>query len=137
MATATYRALLRLFLPASFRGEFGEEMTAIFAERHAAQQGLPGRVLLWLATVVDLTATAVREHGDILRRDLRVAGRGFLRSPSFPVLAVATLALGIGANTAVYSVVDHVLVRPLPFPDPDPWPIPWPPHIPACCMSLS
>ena len=58
-------------------------------------------------------------HWDILKQDLRYTARTLNRSRGFALTAILVTALGVGANTAAFSVADFVLLRPLPFPDPD------------------
>jgi predicted permease len=73
------------------------------------------------------SAEAIREHHhaeqslpviENLLFDLRYAVRMLLRSPGFSFIAIATMALGVGATTAIYSVIDATLLHPLPYPNP-------------------
>jgi putative ABC transport system permease protein len=112
-----YRALLRLY-PSSFRHEYGEEMEAIFARRRR-EASAAGRAWLWIRALGEIATNAAAVHADILRQDVRYGWRALLRTPSFTLTAIAVVAIGIGANTAAFSITDFVLLRPLPFPQPD------------------
>jgi predicted permease len=103
-----YRALLHLY-PASFRAEYGEEMCAVYSRRRTSP----------VSAALEVLRNAPAVHWDILRQDLRYTARTLARAPGFTAVAILVLALGIGANTAVFSVTDYVLIRPLPFPAPD------------------
>jgi len=113
-----YLALLRLY-PASFRNEYGDEMCRVFARRLRDADGIGGRFSAWIGAVGDTFVNAARVHLDVLAQDLRYTARTLRRAPGFTVTAVVVAALGIAATTAAFSLVDHVLLRPLPFKDPD------------------
>ncbi len=112
-----YDALLHLY-PAAFRNEYGDEMRAIFAQRRRQSRGL-GVPALWMDTFFEVLTNALAVHGDILRQDLRYTARTLARAPGFTLTAILVVALGVGANTAVFTVTDFVLIRPLPFPQPE------------------
>ena len=58
----------------------------------------------------------MRAMVDLVRQDIRYAIRTFLRTPGFSLLAIATIAIGVGANAAIFTIVNAVLLQPLPFP---------------------
>ena len=68
---------------------------------------------------------------DTVLSDLRYALRTLRKSPTFAIVAVVTLALGIGANTVIFSLVDAVVIRALPYADPDRVAVVWEDNTPA------
>jgi putative ABC transport system permease protein len=64
------------------------------------------------------TSTASFVSLESIWRDLRFALRSLLKAPGFTLIAILVIAVGIGANTAVFSVIDTVLLKPLTYPDP-------------------
>jgi putative ABC transport system permease protein len=112
-ADRVYRALLRLY-PTEFRDEYGREMTQMFRDR--ARHERPSRV--WLDVARDLLATVPKEQAHVLMNDLRYAVRTIRRAPGFSAAVMLTVALAIAGNTAMFTVVNAVLIRPLPFDDP-------------------
>ncbi|HVS14445.1 MAG TPA: ABC transporter permease, partial [Thermoanaerobaculia bacterium] len=137
-AERLYRVLLRAY-PRPFRERWGVAMLEVVRERQATSGGRLAPVVRWLLRDV---ATSVprewwrtlrgeeRAAGFVRRRrkqrarrnamsrmldDFRAAARALARRPMFGLLVALTLALGIGANTAIFSVVRAVVLRPLPF----------------------
>ena len=107
-----YRWLLRLY-PREFRDEYGHEMSLVFRDRAKS-----GSLFLWLQVLGDLLFHAPQEHWSTTKQDLRFAFRQIRRSPGFSGVVIVTLALGVGGTTAVFSVLQAVLLAPLPYEEP-------------------
>lgn len=118
LALRVYRLLLRLY-PAQFRQDYEREILLVF-RREWVWQRSPAAALLYFATAgTSILLNAPKEHLDILINDLHYALRTFLRNPWFTIVAVATLALGMGVNSALFSVVKSVILEDLPYAKPN------------------
>ena len=127
-----FRTLGRLY-PSAFWRAYEEELLDFF--RLERTQYVRGRgalrlcrwLLFWTTTVGDVVATSLmlrwrdrREREGMMSGwsgDLRHAVRGLVREPAFTLVALATVVLGVGSTAAISSVVDGVVLRPLPYPD--------------------
>ena len=113
-----YRFLLKLY-PARFREEYETPLERQFADEYREARGLWARALFWLRAISDLAVSIPNELVRELRQDLVYASRVYRRRSRVTVLALTALALAIGATTGVFSVVNALLIRSLPFHDPE------------------
>ena len=131
-----YRALLHLY-PSSYRAEYGDEMSGIFAQQLRMANGALAKFGFWIAAFFEVSSNALAVHWQIARRDLGYSFRSLLRSPGFALTAILLITIGIGANAAIFTLADFVLVRPLPFPEPQRLVKVWEKHPGYSFMELS
>ena len=121
LSDRVYASLLRLF-PGDFRAEFAEEMQADFRDERLHAERTGGRAALtglWIRTTLDIVRRAPAEQLDVTGRDVVYTLRLLRRNPLFATTAILTLAIAIGVNTTMFSIVDGMLFKPMPYHEPD------------------
>ena len=121
--TKLFRALLYCY-PAEFRHEYAPEMEQLFADRLRTEP----RWRLWAETVADVAFSAPKEHCAILASDLKHELRALRTIPGFTAIVLLVIALGIGATVSVFSLVNAVLLRSLPYGHPEQLVYVWSPN---------
>ena len=135
MTLGIYRALIRL-LPRHIRERDGEEMVRVLAEQMAASRApasvrwraltrfplvlaLEWRDALLARTVPSAPPPSRGDRMDSIARMIRQGARGLARTPAFSLSVILLLGVGVGSVSAIFAVVDHVLLRALPYPHAD------------------
>ena len=117
-ARRVYRLLLKLY-PARFREEYQTPLERQFWDEYREVRGSRARTLFWLRALRDLATSIPAEILHELQQDLRYAARIYRRRSFATVLAFTALTLAIGATTGIFSVLNALLLRSLPFRDPE------------------
>jgi putative ABC transport system permease protein len=113
-----YRWLLRLY-PAGFRQDYAGPMERDFRDELAESSGVGALAALWVRLLVDLAVSIPVQVSRQVFQDFKFTLRLWAARPWQAALAITALAIGIGANTGVFSVVNALLLRSLPFREPD------------------
>jgi putative ABC transport system permease protein len=112
-----YRLLIRLY-PATFREEYAVPMERAFRDELAESNNFWALAVLWLRLLSDLAKSIPLQLMREVRQDTIHTLRLWVKSPGTTAFAILALAIGIGANTGVFSVVNALVLRSLPFQDP-------------------
>ncbi len=112
-----YRWLIKLY-PAGFRENYAGPLEREFRDELSQSQGLWARACLWYRLLVDLAISIPAQVSREVSQDVRHALRVWANRPWQIGFAIVALAIGIGANTGVFSVVNALLLRSLPFQEP-------------------
>ncbi len=111
--------LLLSLYPAAFRDDYGRELSLVFRDRYRDSAGGFDRTRLWIEALAGIAAEAPKEHVRMILQDVRYALRMLRKHLLVTATIVVTLALGIGVNTAIFSLLNAVVLRTLPVPAPD------------------
>ena len=113
-ARHVFGAVLHLY-PASYRDEYGREMTLVLVDRLRGELNAAARAVVFFAAIAAVFADAPKQHAFVLAQDLRLALRVIRRERWFATVAIGTVALGIALPTAVFSAGKSLLVDALPY----------------------